>query len=312
MPSPSSEAAAEPPAPPNRPASSASEAEQRSRRCETISRLRLTRRAPGVDRVAHRLDRLDLRRAAGRHEARHERRDHADQQADDDRARRDHRAGRGQLEAERGEQRCAGRGRAAAPAEDAEHRGGEADRERLGDTELSTWRRDAPSVRSSANSRERWATVTANVLKIRKPPTSTATPANTSRPILRKPSESVMSDAALSACSLPVRTTAVPPSAPAMRGLELLGRGAALGRATISVIAPGSRAIFCTSSSGIVDADDAERVLVADLGDAGDLVAVAGVRPAISSSSPTAKSSRSAVALSSVTCPGSSAGPPST
>ena len=97
-------------------------------------------------------------------------------------------------------------------------------------TELSTWRRDAPSVRSSANSRERWATVTANVLKIRKPPTSTATPAKTSRAILMKPSESLMSDALCSACSSPVSTSAVPPSDRLMAALSCSRRGAVVGR----------------------------------------------------------------------------------
>ena len=57
-------------------------------------------------------------------------------------------------------------------------------------TELRICRRDAPSVRNSANSRERCATVTAKVLKIRKPPTSTATAANTSSAVRMKPSAS--------------------------------------------------------------------------------------------------------------------------
>ena len=52
-------------------------------------------------------------------------------------------------------------------------------------TERSTCRREAPSTRSSANSFVRCATVTVNVLKIRKPPTSSATPANTSSAVRR-------------------------------------------------------------------------------------------------------------------------------
>ena len=118
-------------------------------------------------------------------------------------------------------------------------------------TELSTCRRDAPSVRSSANSRERCATVTANVLKMRKPPTSTATPAKTSSPILRNPSESLMSPAAFSACSSPVRTSAVPPSAASIRRLSSSGVVSPSAATTTSVIAPGSRPIFCTSDSGM-------------------------------------------------------------
>ena len=42
-------------------------------------------------------------------------------------------------------------------------------------TERSTCAREAPSTRSSANSFVRCATVTVNVLKIKKPPTSSAT-----------------------------------------------------------------------------------------------------------------------------------------
>ena len=55
-------------------------------------------------------------------------------------------------------------------------------------TEFRTCRREAPSTRSSANSLVRWATVTVNVLKIKKPPTSNATPAKISSAIRMKPS----------------------------------------------------------------------------------------------------------------------------
>ena len=48
-------------------------------------------------------------------------------------------------------------------------------------TERMTWRREAPSVRSVANSRMRWATVIESVLKITKEPTSRAIPAKPSR-----------------------------------------------------------------------------------------------------------------------------------
>ena len=44
-------------------------------------------------------------------------------------------------------------------------------------TERSTCRRDAPTMRSRPNSRERWATVIESVLKIVNAPTSIATPA---------------------------------------------------------------------------------------------------------------------------------------
>ena len=53
-------------------------------------------------------------------------------------------------------------------------------------TEARIWPREAPRVRSIANSRTRWATVIEKVLKIRKAPTNSATPAKTSRAICRK------------------------------------------------------------------------------------------------------------------------------
>ena len=73
-------------------------------------------------------------------------------------------------------------------------------------TERRTCARDAPSTRSSANSFVRCATVTVNVLKIKKPPTSSATAANTSSAVRMKPSASLRSCACCSAASLPVRT----------------------------------------------------------------------------------------------------------
>ena len=79
-------------------------------------------------------------------------------------------------------------------------------------TERSTWPREAPSVRSSANSFVRWATVTLKVLKIRKLPTSSATAAKTSSAVRMKPSASERSCACFSACSLPVRTANSAPS----------------------------------------------------------------------------------------------------
>ena len=74
-------------------------------------------------------------------------------------------------------------------------------------TAISTWREEAPSVLSIANSRARWATVIENVLKIRKAPTKTAIPANTSSAVLRKPNPSWMSLASSVAVSAPVRTS---------------------------------------------------------------------------------------------------------
>ena len=90
-------------------------------------------------------------------------------------------------------------------------------------TEPITCRREAPSVRNSANSRVRWATVTENVLKIRKPPTSSATPAKTSSAVRMKPRASDRSCACFSACSLPVRTVKSRPSLRAIAALSSSG-----------------------------------------------------------------------------------------
>ena len=83
-------------------------------------------------------------------------------------------------------------------------------------TERRICPREAPSVRSSANSRVRWATVTENVLKIRKLPTSSATAANTSSAVRMKPRASERSCACFAACSLPVRTANSEPSSRAI------------------------------------------------------------------------------------------------
>ena len=54
-------------------------------------------------------------------------------------------------------------------------------------TERNTWRRLAPTMRSSASSRVRWPTVMEKVFKMVKPPTKSAMKAKTSRAVLRKP-----------------------------------------------------------------------------------------------------------------------------
>ena len=57
-------------------------------------------------------------------------------------------------------------------------------------TEARIWRRLAPSVRSIANSRVRWATVIEKVLKIRNAATNRATPAKISSAVFKKPMNS--------------------------------------------------------------------------------------------------------------------------
>ena len=63
-----------------------------------------------------------------------------------------------------GLQQPAQAGREQQPAEQPEQRGDQADQAASSTTERSTWRRVAPSVRSSASSRVRCATVIENVL----------------------------------------------------------------------------------------------------------------------------------------------------
>ena len=75
-------------------------------------------------------------------------------------------------------------------------------------TVASTWREEAPSVRSIPNSRVRWATVIENVLKIRNAPTNTEIPAKTSRNVVRKPKPSLMSADCWAASSAPVFASA--------------------------------------------------------------------------------------------------------
>ena len=79
-----------------------------------------------------------------------------------------------------------------------------------------TWRREAPTIRSSPNSFVRWATVIESELKIVNAPTSTATAANASR-IVRRMLTSVSSELnANRSSSAAVRTSVFGPAAPAM------------------------------------------------------------------------------------------------
>src|SRR3954453_12711642 len=75
-----------------------------------------------------------------------------------------------------------------------------------GITERMTWPRDAPSVRSSANSRIRCVTVIEKVLKMMNAPTNSEIPANASSSVVRKLRLLLMSSDCLCASSWPVRT----------------------------------------------------------------------------------------------------------
>ncbi len=55
-------------------------------------------------------------------------------------------------------------------------------------TERNTWRRLAPTMRSSASSLVRWPTVMENVFRMVKPPTNRAMKPKTSSAVLKKPS----------------------------------------------------------------------------------------------------------------------------
>src|SRR3954454_6375890 len=76
-------------------------------------------------------------------------------------------------------------------------------------TERMNWPRDAPSVRSIANSRIRCVTVIEKVLKMMNAPTNSEIPANASSSVVRKLRLLLMSSDCLCASSWPVRTLTV-------------------------------------------------------------------------------------------------------
>ena len=71
----------------------------------------------------------------------------------------------------------------------------------------TSWRRLAPSVRSIANSRVRWATVIENVLKMRNAATNSETPEKMSIAVLRNPMNSPTSSCCEAVFSSPVSTS---------------------------------------------------------------------------------------------------------
>ena len=84
-------------------------------------------------------------------------------------------------------------------------------------TEVSTWRREAPSARSSADSRLRWAMRIENVLWMLNEATTRAITANASRMVLNMPRNSPSMSAIISSVSsAPVRASALAGSAAAM------------------------------------------------------------------------------------------------
>jgi hypothetical protein len=79
-------------------------------------------------------------------------------------------------------------------------------------TEPSTWRRAAPTIRSSPNSRERWATVIESVLKIVNAPTRIATKPNTIRTIVMIEMNIFRPSSVKRSCSFAVMTVASEPT----------------------------------------------------------------------------------------------------
>ena len=122
---------------------------------------------------------------------------------------REHRAGLRQVDAHRGEQRAHALGdaepeqRGRAPRRAGRRPGPSSTTERI------TWRREAPSVRSVANSRERWATVIESVLRITNAPTNSAMPPKPSRKYVMNFRLSLVSLESAAACASPVLTSAV-------------------------------------------------------------------------------------------------------
>ena len=95
-------------------------------------------------------------------------------------------------------------------------------------TETSTWRRDAPIVRSVANSRVRCATVIEKVLKMTNAPTKRAIAPNASRKYRKIDVNSLTSSACSSASALALTTSAFRGRTDAMAPHELVLRDALL------------------------------------------------------------------------------------
>ena len=97
-------------------------------------------------------------------------------------------------------------------------------------TDVSTWRRLAPSARSIANSRRRCATVMLKALKMMKAPTKTETPANArSTGVRNEPIASAVSAVASAAACSPVLTLTPAGMAALTPAASCLGRHAGIG-----------------------------------------------------------------------------------
>ena len=136
--------------------------------------------------VLHRGDRRHARRAARRQDRRRDRDHGPDDEGGDDRAARHDEPRRGDVDPEGLEPRLEQRGEPDAahePAASTRARPMTSDSPR---TEAVTWRRLAPTARSSASSRFRCATMIEKVLKMRNEPTNREISAKISRNVLKK------------------------------------------------------------------------------------------------------------------------------
>jgi hypothetical protein len=98
-------------------------------------------------------------------------------------------------------------------------------------TTRRTWRREAPSVRTVANSRARWATVIESVFAITKAPTNRATPPKASKAFWMKPVKPETFFSSCFACAVASRTWAVTGSS---------------GRISLSTLVVGAPGFDCT------------------------------------------------------------------
>ena len=87
----------------------------------------------------------------------------------------------------------------------------------------STWRRDAPIVRSVANSRVRCAIVIDSALEMTNAPTNSAMPPNASRNFCRKPMNDCVSDESAAACASPLFTCVCGGRIARMRAIRVVG-----------------------------------------------------------------------------------------
>ena len=124
-----------------------------------------------------------------------------------------------------------------------------------------TWRREAPSVRSVANSRERWATVIESVLRITNAPTNSAMPPKPSRKYVMNFRLSLVSLESAAACASPVLTSALAGSSGLISFVSAAGVTPSLALTEMLSYLPSFSNSFCAvGRSKIAERGAAERV----------------------------------------------------